>query len=514
MFQFIDTKLMLLSAVLVAIYVYLKFCVYNYWKKYNVPHDNPSIPLGNVPVSYFFGRVHLAKIIKNSYVKFCRYPFHGMYFLHKPVLMINDPDLIQTILIKEFHKFADRGWFTDKRVDPMSANLFFQPYAKWRRLRTKFSPSFSPVKLRQIYPLLEEVSDSMIKACDDLLKKTDVVDVKDLFVRYTVDVISSTVYGFNCNSFENPDNQFRRYGIKALDFGRISMLFIFFIPEVLQSIILPAFGVNIREFFNKIFIESVTHRRKEKIERKDFMSLLMQLMDKGHIEDNDSSLSSDDKIEDVDPLSMEEAAAQAFVFFLGGFETPSAVSTNCLLELAMHPEVQQKLQQEIDTVLEKNPSGLTYDCISEMQYLDMVFNETLRKHPPGAFLNRICLEDFQIPGSDFTIPKGMRLLISLSGLHNDPEHYPNPSRFDPERFTKENVDSRSTCMHIGFGDGPRNCIAKSLGMLKSKQALVALLRNYTFRVCDKTNLPTSCSTESYVQIPEQSVLLSFKKRRE
>lgn len=78
-------------------------------------------------------------------------------------------------------------------------------------------------------------------------------------------------------------------------------------------------------------------------------------------------------ISDKDPLSIADAAAQAFVFFLAGFETSSSTSTYALLELAMNPDVQEKLQREIDKFAEK-PDGLTYDSLTEMEYLDMVFN--------------------------------------------------------------------------------------------------------------------------------------------
>lgn len=84
----------------------------------------------------------------------------------------------------------------------------------------------------------------------------------------------------------------------------------------------------------------------------------------------------------------------------------------------------------------------------------------MRKYPAVAVLNRIAKEDFTIPNSNYTIPKGMRVVISTPGISQDPKHFPDPEKFDPSRFTKENLATRSNYVHLGFGKGPRICIGK------------------------------------------------------
>lgn len=88
-------------------------------------------------------------------------------------------------------------------------------------------------------------------------------------------------------------------------------------------------------------------------------------------------------------------------------------------------------------------------------------SETLRKYSSLHFLNRVCTEDFPIPDSNYTIPKGMRVLISSPGIQNNPEFYPDPDKFDPSRFSKENIASRRSYTYLGFGEGPRNCIGET-----------------------------------------------------
>lgn len=89
-----------------------------------------------------------------------------------------------------------------------------------------------------------------------------------------------------------------------------------------------------------------------------------------------------------------------------------------------------------------------------------LFLETLRLHPPGAMTNRQCIKDYKIPDQDVIIEKGTSVTIPILGIHHDPEYYPNPEKFDPDRFTEENKNSRHNFTFLPFGEGPRNCIGK------------------------------------------------------
>lgn len=84
--------------------------------------------------------------------------------------------------------------------------------------------------------------------------------------------------------------------------------------------------------------------------------------------------------------------------------------------------------------------------------------ETLRKHPTSPFLNRVCLEECDFPEINYRVPKGMRIIIPASGIMKNPRYFPNPETFDPERFSSENIESRSPYVFLPFGQGPRSCI--------------------------------------------------------
>lgn len=107
----------------------------------------------------------------------------------------------------------------------------------------------------------------------------------------------------------------------------------------------------------------------------------------------------------------------------------------CLYELAKNPEIQRKVQQEIDAVLKSAGSeGLSYEKIHEMKFLECCIDETLRKYPFAATLFRKCKEDYKVSGSDLIIPKGTTVFISAVAQHRDPLIYENPMKFQPERF--------------------------------------------------------------------------------
>ncbi|KAK9745080.1 Cytochrome P450 [Popillia japonica] len=130
------------------------------------------------------------------------------------------------------------------------------------------------------------------------------------------------------------------------------------------------------------------------------------------------------KSEGTEGLTLNEIAAQAFVFFLAGFETSSTTMTFCLHELAFNQEIQDKLRKEVNNAFKKTNGELTYDAIMGMKYMDMVLEETLRKYPPVPMLNRLCSSDYRIPDTDIVLPKDTKVFISSLGIQRDEEYYP------------------------------------------------------------------------------------------
>ncbi|OXU21748.1 hypothetical protein TSAR_009499 [Trichomalopsis sarcophagae] len=576
-------KLFWATALIIVIYAYFKFVIYGYWKRRGIPQNTPIIPVGN---AFPLISGSIGNFMKQKYNKSKKYPVYGIYIFHMPLLLINDPNVIKLILIKEFNKFRDRGLYFNEKVNPLSVHLFLLPGERWRQLRAKLTPTFTSSKLKQMCPLLLEIGNNLTRVCDQIIKKDDIVEFKDLIGRYTTDSISSIAFGVDCQSLDNGYSEFQKHGSMAFDLPPSKNALAVFAPIILDIFRIPLFNNTMTQFFTKTFIDVLEERRRNKTTRKDFLDLLMQLLDKGSL-DEDKDLkqgdNSDRKISlseaigqafifylagfettsstityclyttdsissiafGVDCQSLDngysefhkygsmafdlpalknalgtfvpklldifrvplynKAIGQAFIFYLAGFETTSSTITYCLYELALNPEIQEKVQTEIDE-FSKRDGGITYEIISnDMKYLHMVFSETLRKHPSIPVINRECIEDCDIPNTNFRIEKGIKLLICMNAIHRDPNIFPDPEKFDPLRFTKENIASRQPYTYFPFGDGPRACIGIRFGMLQTKIALIGLLANYNFSVCEKTSIPVIYARRSFTQTPENGI---------
>jgi cytochrome P450 family 6 len=114
-----------------------------------------------------------------------------------------------------------------------------------------------------------------------------------------------------------------------------------------------------------------------------------------------------------------------------------------------------------------------------MSWCTHLFSETLRKYPPLQILMRICTKPYRIPGTDVDLEKDIRVFIPVMGLHYDPKYYPEPERFDPERFSDKQKKSRPPYSYLPFGEGPRICIGELQWPLISRFSVTF----YFGRVC-------------------------------
>jgi cytochrome P450 family 6 len=124
------------------------------------------------------------EIFKNVYLKYKACRIFGMYAFLQPTLIITDPDIIQTVLTKEFRCFQDRGVFCDEKVDPMSTHLFSMSGKKWRNLRHKLTPYFNLGKIKQSFVILKECSEELQKNLEGKARTKDCINIKDMMERY------------------------------------------------------------------------------------------------------------------------------------------------------------------------------------------------------------------------------------------------------------------------------------------------------------------------------------------
>jgi cytochrome P450 family 6 len=131
-------------------------------------------------------------------------------------------------------------------------------------------------------------------------------------------------------------------------------------------------------------------------------------------------------------------------------------------------------------------------------------------YPPVATLHRRALTDYQLPNGSI-LPKGTGVVINVLAFQRDPEHFPEPMQFDPDRFTNEVKATRHPFSYIPFGEGMRICIGMRFGLLQTKLGLAMLLKNFKFNVCSKTEIPLKIDTVNMLHTPLGEVFLNIEK---
>ncbi|EDW05267.2 uncharacterized protein Dmoj_GI18306, partial [Drosophila mojavensis] len=433
-------------------------------------------------------------------------PFAGFYWFQRPAAFVLEPFLVKHILIKDFNKFSDRGFFSNPEDDPLSGQLFVLDGHKWRSMRNKLSSTFTSGKMKYMFPTVVKISHEFIKVFGDMADKSSVIEVRELLARFTTDVIGNVAFGIECNSLKDPEAEFRVMGRKSLTdkrHGLVGIAVLTSFPKFAKRLHLKGTAEHIEKFFMKIVRETVDFREKNNIRRNDFMDQLIDL--------KNNRLLKTETGEDTS-LTIEEIAAQTFLFFAAGFETSSTTMGFALYELAQNVEIQNRLRQECKEVLAKYNGDLTYECIKDMQYLNQVISETLRLYTVLPILNREALEDFVVPGyPKYVIKQGTMVIIPAGPMHRDEKLYPEPNRFNPDNFEPEKVKNRDSVEWLPFGDGPRNCIGKRFGEMQARIGLAMLIKDFKFSVCDKTVIPIKYDKTNFVVSSEGGIHLKVER---
>ncbi|NXR13946.1 CP3AC protein, partial [Semnornis frantzii] len=445
------------------------------FKKLGIPGPQP-VPFFGTLLCYKEGVRNFDKRCFKTYGK-----VWGFFDGRQPMMGVADPILVRNILVRECYSV-----FTNRRNlglnGLLQSSLNMAQDDQWKRIRTVLSPTFTSGKLKEMFPTIKLYGEKLVKNVEKKVANDEFVAVKDLFGAYSMDVVTSTSFSVNIDSMSNPSDPFVTNIKKFLKFSFLNPLFMVlvlfpFVTPVLEKMNMTLLPSEVMEFFKSVFTKLKKEREKgSSMDRVDFLQLMI---DSQNSEDSSKS----DETDLYKTLSDEEILAQALIFVFAGYETTSSTLSYISYNLATHPDVQQQLQDEIDANL-PNKAAPTYNALLQMEYLDMVVNECLRLFSPGGRLERVCKKTVEIKG--VTIPKGTVVVIPAHVLHHDPEHWPEPDEFRPERFSKENKESIDPYTFLPFGAGPRNCIGMRFALIIVKMAVVILLQNFSFRTCKDT----------------------------
>ncbi|XP_031639717.1 probable cytochrome P450 9f2, partial [Contarinia nasturtii] len=424
-----------------------------------------------------------AKWLESVYYRFPNEKIIGFFDQCSPVYMLRDLDLICKILIKDADYFKNH-WvsFALKNDTFLGRTVMAMQNKEWQEMRASISPIFTGSKLRHMFDLVVECADDMIEHFKLKSKQNNSVqlNMKEIFSRYGNDVATSCAFGLKINSFK----------VRTL-------------PNLMLAIDIEYFGRNLRRFFKAMVLNIMEEREKKNIFRPDMINTLLQMRNgtiKHSIDENSNKKPAD--ISAVGETNVGEKqmkrwndndiVAQCVEIYLANFEAVSSIMTFLAYELAVNPDIQQKLYEEIRQTSDNlDGAPLTYDTIIKMKYFDQVVSELVRKWPAGILTNRVCNKDYELEldGRKISIERNTCFIIPIYSIHHNPEIYPNPETFDPERFNDENKKNIKPGSYLPFGIGPRACIGYRMAVMDLKVVFFKLLQQFNIQPHEKTEIP-------------------------
>ncbi|XP_012168950.2 cytochrome P450 6k1-like isoform X2 [Bombus affinis] len=431
-------KFLLPGLLLGILYCFLT-STFDFWKNRGVPFRKPTVLFGNFASLLLFQK-SLPEGIKDMYEWFRDERYFGAFRVTSPVLILRDPDLVKDICVKSFACFTNRGIPVNSQ-DSLSAHLFNLEGKRWKSLRSKLTPAFSSGKLKRMFYLLAECGEEFQKLIDASSETHRPFEIRELAAKFTIDVIGSCAFGIQINALTDEESEFHRAAKKLSKPSYTATLWRMLrtaMPKLYKFLDVQVIDPEVSKFFKNVVSQMINEREEHGIKRHDFMDLLIELKNKGTLDECGNGQVCNDEDEEI--------------------------------------------TEEI---------------------------ETLRKYPPASMLSRRCEHQYQIPGSKVELPVGIRVIIPIYGFHHDPDYYPDPATFDPERFTEENKRTRHPYTYLPFGEGPRNCIGMRFALLQIKVGIISFLRKHRVETCERTITPIKFSRRSLVTTSEKGFWLKI-----
>nr|AFH35031.1 cytochrome P450 4C [Portunus trituberculatus] len=390
-----------------------------------------------------------------------------------PYVLVSEARSAEVLLSSQKHLDKSRDY---SFLHPwLGTGLLTSTGRKWHSRRKMLTPAFHFKILEDFVEVFNSQSHKMLTK---LKGKADgrPFDVFPFITLCTLDIICETAMGININAQDNSDSEYVNavYGIGALVQYRQTR------PWIQPDLLFRLFGYakqhdEYLRILHSFSYSAIDNRRKEyqlaklkdkeededvigKKRRLAFLDLLL------NYSETQTSLSNEDIREEVDTFMFE------------GHDTTAAALNWSLYLLGCHPEIQAKVHEELDSLFGDSDRPVTMADLREMKYTENCIKEALRLFPSVPFLARELREEAVI--NNYRIPVGTTVMVVTYRLHRDPEQFPDPETFDPDRFLPENVAKRHPYSYVPFSAGPRNCIGQKFALMEEKIVLSSIMRHF------------------------------------
>lgn len=395
--------------------------------------------LGNPAV--FFDR------LIGKYGDFVKY--RGVVGFH----LVNHPALVRQVL-RETHRQFDKDSAIYRRFkNAFGDGLVTAEGERWKKRRKLLQPVFKSSAIRHFFDLMLNAATATADKWAERCSKGEVFDVADEMDHLALTVAGRSFFG---QAFDDGSEDIRRWTDVINRYCALPPLSIISNPKVPTPMNLRLRGV-MGEYDQ--FLGTLIRERTDGEWKNDLLGILLTTEDE----------------ETGEVMNPAELAEEVLGMLIGGHETTAKALTWIWHELHRHPEVEEKIYQEIQTVTGGGP--VEFEHLGEFKFTDMVIQETMRLHPPFWFENRNARCDVELGGA--TIPKGSMVVFSRYSLQRHPAFWKAPDEFNPERFNPDNPENETTNFaNVPFGGGPRICIGRHFSMMEMRIVVATLLQRY------------------------------------
>lgn len=373
------------------------------------------------------------------------------------LFMVNHPELFKEVLITKNDAFI-KGRGVQLASFLLGKGLVTNEFEPHRKQRKLVLPAFHHSRL--IY--YGEVMASIAAKRTSEWRHNRIVTLENEMAALTLDIVAETLFGSKVGSVESSTitsalSEFQESFVKIVNP----------FTEILMKLPLPETRriKKSRKIVDDSIYRIIESHRQQPEKYQDLLSMLLSA------QDEETGTGMDD----------EQVRDEAITLFIAGHETTAVALTWFWYLLAQHPEVEQRMQAEIDEVTEGRLP--TFQDIPKLVYTRQVLSEVLRLYPPAWLLTREAIEDVNI--GEYEIPKGATIDMSPYFLHRDERFWPDPERFDPERFSPEKKNQTHKFAYLPFGTGVRGCIGEQFAWAEALLSIAVIAKNWTFKIVEE-----------------------------
>ena len=370
------------------------------------------------------------------------------------LFFFNHPDLVRDVLVthgRNFHK--SRGLERARRL--LGNGLLTSEDEIHLRQRRLAQPAFH----RQRVAAYAETMASYAENTRARWRDGETLDMHHEMMRLTLDIVAKTLFDADVDSEAAEIGQALTTAFESFNFAMLPF------TEYLEKLPLPAvrrFNAARNRLDDTVY-RMIEQRRASGEDKGDLLSMLLLAQDT----EGDGTGMSDTQLRD-----------EALTIFLAGHETTANALTWTWYLLSQNPEAEARLHAEIDSALRGRLP--TYDDVALLPYARMVLAESMRLYPPAWAIGRRAIESYE--ARDFTVPPNSVVLMSQYVMHRDPRFFPDPERFDPERWTPEAQASRPKFAYFPFGGGNRVCIGEQFAWMEGVLLIATIAQRWKMRL--------------------------------